>query len=182
MAPLVQTELEYDTYTYLYVFSRSSDKESNSTGLLTSFSGGGNRLKPPPSAINYEKKVIKLGGTPGKSPSESRLKSPPSTEGTQRKTISLNMSSSGQSPEAISPKSTGVIKFNPSFKTNSVKSSGDGKIDSQSSGDKSLIKLKRTSESESKYSEVTESQSAESKNSSEGETDNPEKVQFALSS
>ena len=52
---------------FFFIFHRQS-----SGGLVTSFqhlrAGGGDRLKPPPSCINFEKKTVKLSSSDSSSP------------------------------------------------------------------------------------------------------------------
>ena len=53
-------------------FCFSVSRQSSGSGLVTSFEhlkgSSGDRLKPPPSCVNYDKKTVKLGSTVSASP------------------------------------------------------------------------------------------------------------------
>ncbi|KAL8578092.1 hypothetical protein ACOMHN_055412 [Nucella lapillus] len=133
-------------------FTEPSVKKSTaepSSRLLTSFEAGppaGDRLKPPPSCINFDKKVIKLGGsrTSSDSPS-STITSPTSVNSSSEssvggafRVIKLNCSPSGDAksptcaPETVTVNKTiKLINSHISGSGDSAKKSHNGSRDEQ---------------------------------------------------
>ena len=107
---------------------------AESSRLLTSFDDItiGNRLKPPPSCINFEKKTIKLGSSKAasnsvnKPDSTSTLHNKTATVSTSPKVIKLNRSTSSSSDPKSPPSPHQTISLSKTVKLINSHLSGSG--------------------------------------------------------
>ena len=107
---------------------------AESSRLLTSFDDItiGNRLKPPPSCINFEKKTIKLGSSKAasnsvnKPDSTSALHNKTATVSTSPKVIKLNRSTSSSSDPKSPPSPHKTISLSKTVKLINSHLSGSG--------------------------------------------------------